>query len=320
MISDVANTTASAAARRSGSARPRRYSARAVVGALVIGALAGFAVARSRTAEIAAATAAPAAIPSFDRWLAKAAVLAAKPGPEDPALHDELARSLAASPTLRAKLLERYGREPERRLRATLRQLLLGAGGEDLGPAALGMATSKDALQRAAGFELIANMRPSSATYALAEQRVLDEPDATALAGALAALAPITKPSTAEVRRLLPRLLELTHHGDAVVRAHAVQRVAEWDVGGAVAPSVVCAALADADGLVRQAAVGAVMIGSLRGDRLKSGLLQLVGSRGEALATRASALLALERFPLDDDEHAAYLAAHADVEKLAAQP
>jgi len=163
----------------------RRHSLSVVLSALLVGALAGFVAARTRSAPAPVEAAAPAPAPlSLEDWLAQAAALAANPDAQDPALQDELVRTLAARPGMRAPVLESYGREPDRHRRAVLRTLLLSAPGEDLAGVGCAMAESADGMRRAAGFELLANLPPSEASFALARRHLFDEPDAEALGGA----------------------------------------------------------------------------------------------------------------------------------------
>jgi HEAT repeat protein len=123
-------------------------------------------------------------------------------------------------------------------------------------------------------------------------------------------------PSNAEARQLLPRFIALAHHPDALVRGHAIQHLADWDRAGEEATPVVLDALSDPDRLVREAAVGAVMIGGLHSEGLKGALLHIAGNPDEDPAIRGSALAALKRFALTDAEQARYRAGEDDLDRF----
>lgn len=133
MSSEMSDTTMPSPVRTPTRERAGRHSLSVVLGALVLGALGGFAAAAAVAAHRRASTAvepaemASATPLSHDDWLAKAAALAGTPDAPDPALHEELARALAASPRLRDPVLERYAREPDRHHRGVLRELLVSA-------------------------------------------------------------------------------------------------------------------------------------------------------------------------------------------------
>jgi hypothetical protein len=234
----------------------------------------------------------------------------------DRASHEALAQALAGDTALFHAIVEEYGRTDEPSFRATLRELLVASARPDL--PATGMALTRDAqgLPRGAGFELLARLRPTAEQYAMAMRAVLEETDPTALAGALMALRSPGLPPNADARRLLPRFLELTQHADPIVRGHAIQQLSDWDKTGDQATPIVLAALSDADRLVRQAAVGAVMVGGLRSEALKGALLRTATNPGEDLTTRGSALYALGRFALTDAEQARYRAGQEELERL----
>lgn len=282
--------------------------------AVVAAALGGVGVGRRAGDPAATPAAHVARAPlSAEAWLAKAATAGGRA--PDPALRQELVASLEGNPTLRTEVLDHYRREARRPARAVIREMLAASPSPELEAAALALARADDPLARASGFELLAVAEPSAAAFALAMPAVVAERDPAALAGALMALRPPGLPSQAETRSLLPRLIELTDHPDALVRAHAVQQVAEWDRTGEQAAPFVRRALADGDRLVRQAAVGAVMIGQLRFDGLKQALLKLLDDPTEDPVTRSGALHILERFPLTEDERASYLAQRDALER-----
>jgi hypothetical protein len=300
-----------------GPARAARQVSWPIAGlAVIAAALGGFGVGR-RGGHAAGAPAGPVARAplSAEAWLAKAAT-AGDRAPE-PGLRQELVASLADSPALRAAVLDHYRREPRRPARAVMREMLAASPSPELTASALALARADEPLARASGFELLAVGGPSPEAFAVAMPAVVNERDPAALAGALMALRPPGLPSQAETRSLLPRLIELTGHSDPVVRAHAVQQLAEWDKPGDLAAPLVRQALSDGDRLVRQAAVGAVMIGQLRSDGLKQALLKVIDDPAEDPVTRSGALHILERFPLTEDERASYLAQRGALERTA---
>jgi hypothetical protein len=288
---------------------------------IALAVIAGFVAGRLQTSARAASPegnpASAAMRLSVEDWRAKAAALGDGAGPGDPAVRDQLVAALEARPELRSRLLDGYSHENDPHQRGVMRGLFAAIPRDELGVAARTMAESADTIVRTAGFELTSLFEVDETVFAMAHRRVLDEQDPDALAAALAALSPPVQPSSADRAEMLPRLVALTHHAHIGVRASAIQRVAEWDLSGALATPVVETALGDPERLVRQAAVGAVMVGGLREARLVPGLLQLLVRADEDLAIRGPVLLALERFPLSDADHAAYVAAHAEIERLA---
>jgi hypothetical protein len=198
-----------------------------------------------------------------------------------------------------------------------MRQLLAATSSPDVNAAAIELANRDSSLPRAAGLELLAVLQPSSESYALAMRGVATATDPDVLAAALFALKPPGPSTQTDARTMLPRLVELTRDPDALVRAHAVQQIAEWDKIGDQATPIVQRAFLDGDGTVRKAAVGAVMIGQLRSDGLKLALLRVISEPTEDLVTRAAALNALERFSVTEDELTTYLARRRDIERLA---
>jgi hypothetical protein len=230
---------------------------------------------------------------------------------------DAMAQALASDAALFTTVVEEYGRTEDRLLRATLRELIVGSARPDLSRAGEELTRGARGLQRGAGFELLARLRPTAESYAMAMRAVFEETDPTALAGALMALRPPGLQSNADARLLLPRFIALAHHPDALVRAHAIQRLSDWDKPGEQATPIVLGALSDAERVVREAAVGAVMIGGLRSEGLKGALLRTADNAGEDPTIRGSALFALERFALADAEQVQYRASRAELERFA---
>lgn len=279
------------------------------------GALAGFVAANLLGRPTAAlASQGPTAPHTATAWMSIARRLS-EPG-SDRALQGALAQALASDTNLFRTVVEEYGRTEERRFRATLGELIAASARPDVSGAGTELTHEARGLQRGAGFELLARLRPTPEPYALAMQAVVEETDPTALAGAMMALRSPSLPSNADARQLLPRFIALAHHPDALVRGHAIQQLADWDKAGEQATPIVLDALSDTDRLVREAAVGAVMIGGLRSEGLKGALLHTAGNPGEDPTIRSSALAALKRFALTDAEQAQYRAGEDDFERF----
>ena len=293
--------------------RPSRWT---VLLAVAAGALAGF-VAANLLRRPAAALASPGASAphTATAWMSMARRLS-EPG-SDRALQGALAQALASDTTLFTAIVNEYGRAEDRPFRATLRELIVASARPDVLGAGTELTHEARGLQRGAGFELLARLRPTPERYAMATRAVVEEADPTALAGALMALRSPGLPSNADARQLLPRFLVLAHHPDALVRGHAIQQLSDWDKAGEQATPIVLDALSDPDRVVREAAVGAVMIGGLRSEGLKGALLHTAGNPGEDPTIRGSALLALERFALTDAEQARYRAGQDELERFA---
>jgi len=287
----------------------------AVLLAVALGALAGF-VATNLFKRPAAALASPKyRVPATaTEWMSVARHLG-EPG-SDRAAKGALAQALASDAALFRTVVEDYGRTEDRPLRATLKELIVASARPDVLAAGMELTHGERGLERGAGFELLARLRPTPEGYTIAMRAVLEETDPTALAGALMALQSPDLPSNAEAHELLPRFVALAHHAEALVRAHAIQQLADWDKAGERATPIVLDAMLDGDRVVRQAAVGAVMIGGLRAPGLKDALLHVAANPDEDPTTRGSALYALTRFALSDAEQAQYRERKEALEKL----
>lgn len=267
------------------------------------------------SASARANAAAPNTTPTIQTWLAKLdAVDWDRP---DAAVLTELQHALAADPLLRGAVMDVYRTKTDRRVRSAFRSLLTANPAPDVIARSLELAQSPNPLDRAAGFELVAESPPNEVASALAERAVTEERDPDALVGALLALRARIPPSPSAIGNMLPRLLTLIHHEAILVRAHGVQVLAEWDRSGKTAEPVVAAALSDPAPVVRQAAVGAVMLGQLRSERIQQSLLRIQGDRGEDLQTRFGAQQALERFDMDSQAYEAYAHARAELDNAA---
>ena len=292
----------------------RGYSWVVVACAAVLGLFAGFTAGRSGAGGAPGAQAIEGPH-TLQAWLARAATAGeAHPSPE---LRRELAGSLAGDPGLRRELIEHYSREARRTQRVVIKDMLVATRASDLVAAGIDLIKRELPLARGAGFELLGALEPNAEALALARRAIANESDATALAGALMALQPLAPPAQDDARAILPRLVELTRHEDALVRAHAVQRIADWDKANERATEVVLYALSDEDRLVRQAAVGAVMLGQLRSDAVKLALLRVIADPTEDFTARGASLHALRQFSLTRDEQSQYLAIRGEFERSA---
>ena len=290
------------------------FSLVVVVCALVLGALGGFTAAQRAAASGASARAAN--VPrSVEDWLARAATSVDKV--VNPALREELVASLTSDPALRKEVIEHFGREARRPYRITIKDVLAASRTPETTAVALDLAKRDDTIARAAGLELLAALEPSTEALALARRAIENETDAEVLAGALMALRPLGPPPQGEARAMMPRLIELTRHPDSLVRAHAVQSVADWDKVGDQTTTVALRAMSDGDRLVRQAAIGAVMIGRLRSDDVKQALLRVLGDPAEDPTARGASMFALQQFSLSDVEQARYVALRDELERRA---
>jgi len=227
----------------------------------------------------------------------------------DPAAVQALSAAVATRPALRAAVLQRYRAEPRPAAKDGLRQVLATAGeSPELVAAALQLAQHADAAARADGYRLLAELSPREEAYALARRALVAERDPAALAGALMCLRPMEMVPPKEMQHVLQRLQALNTHPSPQVRGHSVQKLAEWDRSQTLAAGAVARALTDPDAEVREAAVGAVSIASLRSGPIKQAVLRILGNASEDPRVRGAALLVSEQFALTQDEYAAYVA------------
>ncbi|RYG20283.1 hypothetical protein EON82_20450 [bacterium] len=280
------------------------------IGAL-IGATGGAALAHTRTAS--SAVSSPALPSSVDEWYAQLQASGARPEAESKAV---LVNALATQNALRRGVIERYAGEANREARSLVREALVRLPGAGLTQDGLRLARAQNPVSRAAGFELLAGIEPTAVALAEAKRSLGSEQDHDALAGALMALRPTILPTAAEAKDFVERLRPLTMHNAPLVRAHAIQKIVEWSRGRDAEEAVVRGGLSDPESLVRQAAVGAVMLGQLQSEALKDGLVAILRDPAEEALTKAGALQALERFTLTDAEHATYIASRRRLESM----
>ena len=250
---------------------------------------------------------------SGEEWLARLSTASWKDlGTSD---RQEWTHAAAQSKPLRAELIRRYAKERDKDEGIALRDALAEISTPDVVAAALQLADSSTAAERAAGLRLLVRFPPNLKAYEIARRLLPVERDPAVLAGALMNLRPEELPSSSESRAMVAQIVSFIHHADPMVRAHSIQMLAEWDKEGAVAAPAVLEALSAPDPLVRQAAVGAVMVGQLRSEALKKAMVKLLSRPGEDIVTKGGVLQALERFPLSDEEHAVFLSTQRELER-----
>lgn len=255
-----------------------------------------------------------AAIGFHHRWVMPTQVDAIDWAHADGPRLSEIERALPGNAALRNALMQRLHAAGDLATKNTIAQLLAAGARDETLAQARKWAASADAGERADAFVLWMGFPPSAEVFELALRAIAQERSAEPLALALVSLRPILPPSPAQARILMPQLVRLTAHDAPLVRAHAVQQLADWDKSGEVAEPIVFKGLTDAEHVVRQAAVGAVMIGSLRSTRLKPLLLALLANKEEEVRLREAAANALERFVLSDAEHSAFLLARQEID------
>jgi hypothetical protein len=231
----------------------------------------------------------------------------------------ELQQALVVDSKLREAVLNAYRAKTDPRVRSVLRRMLTADAAPEMIARATEMVKSRDKQDRATGFELMAELPPTNESTALAKRALTEEQDPSVLAAVLLTLRPRVPPSPHEIAEMVPRFRKLVGHDAILVRAHSVQLIAEWDKAGETAESVAAQAFADSAPLVRQAAVGAVMIGQFRSERVKRGLLDIIRNPIEDMQTRFGAQQALERFDMSTEEYETFMRARGDIEKKAAE-
>ena len=234
----------------------------------------------------------------------------------DPARMAPIEKELPRNAALRQALIGEFRKATEMGSKAIMAQLLVSSARDEMFKQAALWVRSADAGERADGFALWMAFPPTPEAYAAALQAIDTEQDEKALTFALLALRPEILPSRQAAQSVVPKLVRLTAHDAPLVRAHALQQLAEWDKTTAVSGPLVAKALGDRDTSVRQAAIGAVMIGSIRSDEVKGLLIDLLANEQEDLRLRASAINAIEHFSLAQPEHQRYVAARVRVGEL----
>ncbi|WP_226467777.1 hypothetical protein [Luteimonas panaciterrae] len=111
--------------------------------------------------------------------------------------------------------------------------------------------------------------------------------------------------STDDSAPVLERLAALRRNADPSVRASSVTQTIQWDKSGNL-EDVLYTALLDPSPQVRQAAIGAAGVSSVRSERLKTVMLDILSNPRSGTEERNAALFTLQNFPLTRDEYAIY--------------
>ncbi len=291
-----------------------------VAGALGIagglGAGAQFAATPAQAATIHMAPAADTSSPATADWVARLDSLNWANAVQEVWLPD-IQAAIHDDAELRSAVLKRYLGAATPDVKSGLRLALTGNPVGELSEVALALAQGAERDKQSAGWYLLADLPPTQSAYDLAKKTLLSpERDAEILEGVVRTLRhPVLMPPQ-DRQAVIPRLISLTHAEAPMVRAHSLQTLAGLDADGRKALPEVLRGLSDSDVSVRQAAVGAVMVGQLKSDKLKHALLGVLRNPGEDLTARAATLMALEHFDLTESEYRDYRTAWDDIDKL----
>jgi hypothetical protein len=249
---------------------------------------------------------------SDEAWLAKLNATAWQDANRQTVL--ELSEALTRSESLREAVLQRYRSERDRVAKAALRMALAADPAPSVARKATAWAQDGNASEQADGLWLLAEIGPADHTAALARRALMAKGQGPELLmGALVALKPPEMPPPDEIPPVVARLKELSWHGDPLVRALSVQKMAEWDRLRHTVPGTIMRALGDADSQVRQSAAVAVDMAALRTVDIKTRLLELLGNRAEDPQVREAAAWVLDPFPLTRSEYEVYRRGRHDV-------
>jgi HEAT repeat protein len=216
----------------------------------------------------------------------------------DPKVLDELLR------------LFKDHRDPE--TKTLLKSLLSQIGGPVVLDYSMRLAGSTDPAERREGFDLLHRQPAQSSEIRDVLKRALTkETDPLALANAVSALQATAMPPK-EAKEVTALVRGLVDHADPMVRRQSIMTLARWDGSGAFVEPL-RHALADESSEVRQAAIWAAAESGNRSDAVKSALLSVAYDGHESPEIRQSAMHALERFPLNGDEYAAYTQAQSSL-------
>lgn len=221
---------------------------------------------------------------------------------------DELVPALASNPSLRTAALERFRQEPAGVAKSNLAQFLTAQALPEIIAAAAAWAQQADsATARADGFSLLIRLPPQPQTYSLARQAIEQEKDPAALAAAVWAIQPLGNIlDPAEVQRVVPRLHALTQHPLPDVRAASIQRLAQWDRADLHTAQDVLRMLSDPVEDVRIAAIGASSIASLKSDKIKEKLFNMLVDPKETNELQSIVMMQIGRFGLSAQEYGTY--------------
>jgi hypothetical protein len=232
-------------------------------------------------------------------------------------LLNKLHALMQVNPAVLKEVMHRYNPQGDAQTNRIVKFALMGfpGAGPEVAAFVMQMASSDDPIRRKDGFELLQvramEQSPEVRDFAISTLQTEQDPAIVSLAAGILRYATI-EPTQAET--IKAQLYSLTQHRDATVRAQSVQTLALLDKTGAAENSLY-QALSDQASEVRQAAIQAIGESGRHSERLKAGLLNILGSE-QAPGTKLSALTVLEGLPLNQTEYATYTKARAEVSTL----
>ncbi|MDC8011222.1 hypothetical protein [Tahibacter soli] len=301
----------------------KRHSTSALVAAALVGAAAGAWLSPLRAppsrlfettapssrddAGSAAASSAAARVPKPASPMRVAEAQALAQGAES---LENLQNRARTDPEYLASLLARLSTETELDARGALLAILAGAPNAQLLAYARAQLDGADAQARRNGLDLL-KMFPMNDADArdLVTQRLERESDPAALKSLIEALTP-SLVAEEDAAPVIARLADLSRHADADVRAQAVLQYAQWD-NATNTEVALHRALNDPALAVRRAAIAGAIGSSAQSARMKLALIDIATDPAYDDADRASALFALQRYPLNRAEHALYAQSQA---------
>jgi hypothetical protein len=216
----------------------------------------------------------------------------------------KLTSSARSDPTIRSKIIERYKSERDPAALSAFATVISTFSPQEIQGAVMQLAQG-DASQRANAFRLLA-VSPllAASSQAIIQQALNTERDVNVLSQAVSALGSRFPLDPAQSQTTLARLSALAEHSDPNVRSESLRVLAQWDKKGDLAESEVYKVLTSGDPERRTEAINVVGSSGLKSDRVKTALLNIIGNDSESSYARISALSALERFPLTQQEYA----------------
>jgi hypothetical protein len=247
-------------------------------------------------------------------WIAR--IVANYPHKFDGASIRELALRLKDDALLRQELIRRYEMEPDPQARVRAIRALALSPMPNVVDLSLRLIERVDDAHRKNGFELLSSIPSTPEIYRAVTHAIDAERSPEVLRVAVAAMPPSMAISPQDTHAHIARLGQFAQHTDPGVRAQSLRMLVMWDKSGKTASGAVLRALADTHAEVRQAGIGMVAVGQLRNDNIKTALMGVANNKNENPEIRLSALQALERFALSNEEYAAYSQARLETERL----
>lgn len=228
---------------------------------------------------------------------------------------DRLRKRAHSDPAALRSLLSRYSPVQSVQERELLKSILSTVQAPDVIAFSTRLAASSNAAERKYGFELLQSVAPEAPeTRSLVRRTLQGEQSPEVLVQAIGTLqAGGADPE--ESAAVVGQLKTLSQHPDPAVRSISVQQLGQWDRTGEAAERLV-QALSDRVPEVRQAAVFAIAQSSVRSDLAKAALVARVNDPQEVREVRGSALQALERFALSQEEYASVAQTRAQLRGL----